>query len=180
MTAANIDDASAPIDIKDSNNQQNGKAEPIPATYLINITVLTVEGTNITSSYPKHLTLDIGGRKFKVSRDTLMAESGLFERQLSGRFRPWEPEVDGSYFLDADPDLFEHLLRFMRRPEVFPLFYSKMNGFDYDLYNRLQAEALYFQIDALHEWIKDKKYLTAIKVQTSNPNVRSVQDISLI
>ena len=44
----------------------------------------------------------------------------------------------------------------MRRPEVFPLFYSKINGLDYNLYNRLQAEALYFQIDTLYEWIKDK------------------------
>ena len=44
----------------------------------------------------------------------------------------------------------------MRRPEVFPLFYSVMNGFDYDLYNRLQAEALYFQIKKLSEWIEAK------------------------
>jgi hypothetical protein len=32
MTAANVDDVSAPVDIEDSNNQQNGEAEPIPAT----------------------------------------------------------------------------------------------------------------------------------------------------
>jgi hypothetical protein len=87
-----------------------------------------------------------------------VAESGLFERQLSDRSPPWEPEVDSSYFLDADSDLFEHLLRFMRLPKVFPLFYSKMNRFDYDLYNRLEAEALYFQIDALYEWIKAKVF----------------------
>ena len=54
----------------------------------------------------------------------------------------------------------------MRRPEVFPLFYSKMNGFDYDLYNRLQAEALYFQTDTLYEWIKDK----ACCMRQSNSN----------
>jgi hypothetical protein len=157
MAALSVDDASVPIDIKDNDDQQNGSAEPTAPSNLVNlIDPLPLKGTNITNDYPKTLTLDIGGRKFKVSRDTLKAESGLFERQLSDRFPPWQPEADGSYFLDADPDLFVHLLRFMRRPEVFPVFYSKMNGFDYDLYNHLQAEALYFQVLTLYEWIKDK------------------------
>jgi hypothetical protein len=72
------------------------------------------------------------------------------------RLAKWEPDEGGSYFLDTDPNLFEHLRRFMRRPEVFPLFYNHAAGFDYDLYNRLEAEAGYFQIDALYKWIKAK------------------------
>jgi hypothetical protein len=107
------------------------------------------------------MTLNVGGRKFQTRTDTLRAESGLFRHQLSDRFT-WTAQEDGVHFLDADPDLFEHLLRFMRRPEVFPLFYTKANGFDYDLYNRLEAEAEYFQVDSLYDWIKDKKYLQAI------------------
>jgi hypothetical protein len=156
MTPLNVGDASAPLDIKDSKNQENGEAKLTPATNPVDVTSFTREKVDVAAGYPKNLTLDIGGRKFKVSRDTLKAESGLFERQLSNRFSTWEPEADGSYFMDADPDLFEHLLRFMRRPEVFPLFYSMTNGFDYDLYNRLEAEALYFQMDTLYTWIKDK------------------------
>jgi hypothetical protein len=77
-------------------------------------------------------------------------------RRAEAGLRRGEKSRSGSYFLDADPNLFEHLLRFMRRPEVFPLFYNHAAGFDYDLYNRLQAEAEYFQIDALYEWIKAK------------------------
>ena len=115
-------------------------------------------------TFPRVITLDVGGRIFKVLRITL-EESGLFQRQLSEGFT-WEPQADGSYFLDADPDLFEHLLRFMRRPEVFPLFYTTANGFDYDLYNRLEAEAEYFQVDDLHTWIKEKRYLRAVMLQT--------------
>ncbi|KAG9194730.1 hypothetical protein G6011_04765 [Alternaria panax] len=180
MTPLTVDDTSAPVGIEDSNKQQKDESKSSTTTDLIDLTDLSVQKTIVAASYPKHITLDVGGRKFKVSRDTLEAESGLFKRQLSDRFTPWEPEVNGSYFMDADSDLFQHLLRFMRRPEVFPLFYSKMNGFDYDLYNRLQVEALYFQIDNLYEWIKDKKYLTAIKVQTSRPDIHSVQDISLM
>jgi hypothetical protein len=106
-----------------------------------------------STPYPRIITLDIGGRKFKTTLDTLRSGSGLFHRQLSGRF-PWSRQEDGSYFMDADPDLFAHLLRFMRRPEIFPLFYTKANGFDYDLYNRLEIEAEYFQMDDLREWIK--------------------------
>ena len=166
MAAFTVDETSAPTSIEDSNHQQNGKAEYTTATNLIDATNLSVQGIVVAAGYPRHLTLDVGGRKFKVSCDTLKSESGWFKRQLSGRFGPWEPELDGSYFMDTDPDLFEYLLRFMRRPEVFPLFYSKMNGFDYDLYNRLQAEALYFQTDTLYEWIKDK----ACCMRQSNSN----------
>ncbi|KAF1350534.1 hypothetical protein EJ07DRAFT_138660 [Lizonia empirigonia] len=128
------------------------------------------------SIYPKVLTLDVGGRKFKVSRDVLTAESGLFRLQLSERFT-WTPESDGSYFLDADPNLFEHLLAFMRRPAVFPLFYTNPGGFNYDMYNRLEAEAEYFQIDALYTWIKDKKYEGAIFVHTHSSVTRDLASI---
>ena len=152
MTAVSVPTEGAPIDTSGSNSEPDGRAQGTSAIDLID---RTMEVPNITGNYPKTLVLDIGGRKFKVSRDTLQAESGLFRHQLSGRF-PWEPEMDGSYFLDADPDLFEHLLRFMRRPEVLPLFYDAAKGFDYDLYNRLEAESQYFQINVLHEWIKNK------------------------
>lgn len=101
------------------------------------------------SAYPKLLTLDIGGQMFRVTTDTLFAESGLFQLQLSDRFC-WRPEADGSYPLDTDPVLFNRLLQFMRRPSVFPLFSTKDQSFNFDLYQRLQAEAQYFQIDTLH------------------------------
>ncbi|KAI4690089.1 uncharacterized protein J4E84_004270 [Alternaria hordeiaustralica] len=170
MTAISVPTEGTPVDTSGSNSELDGRAQGTSAIDLIN---LTMEVPNITGNYPKTLVLDIGGRKFKVSRDTLQAESGLFRHQLSGRF-PWEPEMDGSYFLDADPDLFEHLLRFMRRPEVLPLFYDAAKGFDYNLYNRLEAESQYFQIDVLHEWIKNKKYLNAIRVQTYDANIRGI------
>ncbi|KAF2627139.1 hypothetical protein BU25DRAFT_342232 [Macroventuria anomochaeta] len=129
-------------------------------------------------NYLNTLTLDVGGRKFKVSTDVLTSESGLFRHQLDGRFA-WTPEPDGSYFLDADPELFEYLLAFMRRPEVFPLFYTKTDGFNYNLYNRLAVEAKYFQIDALHDWIKDKRYLSAISVHTHSSVTHDLATIGI-
>lgn len=124
---------------------------PTELTELLN--ALTTKASDSTP--PKTIKLNIGGRIFITSSDTLRSESGLFARQLSDRFT-WTPEEDGTYFLDADPELFEHLLRFMRRPSVFPLFYNKVAGFDYDLYNRLEGEAEFFQIEALREWISEK------------------------
>ncbi|KAH4105903.1 hypothetical protein HBI80_213750 [Parastagonospora nodorum] len=132
--------------------------------------------TASTTSYPKNITLDIGGRKFKTSIDTLRAESEYFRTQLSDRWT-WPREDDGSYFLDADPELFAHLLTFMRRPGTFPLFYNTAKGFDYDLYNKLETEAEYFQVDKLHEWIKNKKYLYAVITNITNAQVRDLDDI---
>ena len=116
-----------------------------------------------TPSFSSVITLDVGGRLFKACTDILIDESGLFQRQLSDRFT-WTPQADGSYFLDANPELFEHLLQFMRRPSKFPLFWSKDRGFDYDMYRRLQDEAEYFQVDALYQWLKDKKYLKTVSI----------------
>jgi hypothetical protein len=149
-----------------SSTMQKNEAEPKPAV---------VEDSTQFDSQEQSIIiiLDIGGRKFKTETGTLCAESGLFRHQLSDQY-PWSPQDDGSYFLDTDPELFEHLLRFMRRPSVFPLFYDKVQGFDYGLYARLQAEAKYFQIDTLSDWIKEKKYQSAIKVETSLPIVREL------
>lgn len=112
-------------------------------------------------SYPSVLTLDVGGRIFKVSRKKLEAGSSHF-RSLLSNTTAWEPQEDGTYFLDADADLFEHMLRFMRRPEVFPLFYDASKGFDYDLYNRLEVEATHFQVWELAKWIAEKVSLIGL------------------
>ena len=83
-------------------------------------------------SHPSVLTLDVGGRIFKVSRSTLEAGSSYFRTLLSNT-PAWEPHEYGTCFLDVDPELFEHLLHLMRRPTVFPLSYNASKGVDYDL-----------------------------------------------
>ena len=138
---------------------------------------LSPNSQSMEPGYPSIITLDIAGRLFKVSTDTLIAESGLFQRQLSAHYN-WTPQRDGTYFLDVDPDLFAHLLAFMRRSTNFPLFWTKDQGFDYSLYQRLQAEAEYFQMDSLYNWIKDKRYLEAITIRTYKPEKRDLKDIT--
>jgi hypothetical protein len=130
-----------------------------------------------SNSYPEVMTLRIGGRRVQTRPDTLIHGSGYFKRQLSGLWT-WTPEADGSYFVDADPDLFAHLLRFMRRPEIFPLYYTKTHGYDYDLYNRLEVEAKYFEIDELYMWIKEKKYLEAVTTHTHSARIYTLNQLA--
>jgi hypothetical protein len=143
---------------------------PAMSTLTLNDDQPAVKPAGPTPWFPSVITLDIGGRLFKASTDVLIAESGLFQRQLSGRFT-WTPQADGSYFLDADPEIFEHLLRYMRRPGSCPLFWSKERGFDYDMYRRLQDEAEYFQVDALYRWIKEMRYTSAVNIYVHAPKI---------
>jgi hypothetical protein len=172
-TAIKADDQ---IQHAEDSNESDGNEKPTPTLFggvELSSNAEDREDATPVATYPKIVTLDIGGRIFKVARDTLVSGSYFFHCQLSGGYT-WQPESDGSYFLDADPDLFEHLLRFMRRPEVFPLFYTKDGGYNYDLYHRLEAEARYFQMNDLHNWIKEKKYLQAVQVRTGLPVTQSM------
>ncbi|KAF2797853.1 hypothetical protein K505DRAFT_213414, partial [Melanomma pulvis-pyrius CBS 109.77] len=106
--------------------------------------------------------LDVSGRKFRTRKDTL-ATSDYFKGLVSRWGDSADRQEDGSYFIDADPEVFEHLLGFMRRPSRFPLYWTKEKGFDYVLYNKLEAEADFFLLHDLRDWIHQKQYLNAVK-----------------
>lgn len=111
------------------------------------------------------ITLQVGERRFITTADTLMQESSFFSSLLSGRWKD-NTESDGSYFIDADGDVFKHILRYWRHG-VFPLFYDKPRGYDRQLYQLLLEQARYFGIPSLVNWIKDQKYLQAVQITTS-------------
>lgn len=61
--------------------------------------------------------LQVGERHFTTTKDTLTEESAFFAALLSSR---WDKALDyGSSFIDADPALLEHIMRYLRR-ESFP------------------------------------------------------------
>lgn len=61
--------------------------------------------------------LDIGGVRFKTTRQTLTSQpQTFFEGLLSGRFEVLED--DGYIFIDRDGRLFEPILRFLRTGQV--------------------------------------------------------------
>lgn len=109
------------------------------------------------------VTLQVGERRFMTSRATLTAESTYFASHFSWRW-PYSKPDDGTHFVDADPTIFEHILRYMRHG-TFPLFYDRTNGFDYGLYNLLMREAECFGMGKLKDWIATKRYLQAITVE---------------
>ncbi|KAH6716314.1 BTB/POZ protein [Leptodontidium sp. MPI-SDFR-AT-0119] len=115
-------------------------------------------------SNSRQITLQVGERRFVTVAETLTHESGFFAALLSGR-RDNE-QADGSLFIDADPELFEHVLRYLRRG-VLPIFYDSAKGHDYSLYLALLEEAKYFQIPRLENWLKRRGYLEAIKIRYS-------------
>ncbi|SLM35714.1 Potassium channel tetramerisation-type BTB domain [Lasallia pustulata] len=110
------------------------------------------------------ITLQVGERRFVTMRETLIQESGFFTSLLSGR---WDnAQADGSYYVDADAELFEHILRYLRRG-MLPIFYDNSKGHDYALYLEFLEEAKYFQISRLETWLKDQTYLQAMKIAYS-------------
>jgi BTB/POZ domain-containing protein KCTD9 len=120
---------------------------------------------------PRQITFRVGERVFITTRETLIAESDFFASLLSGR---WDnAEEDGSYFVDADADIFVHILRYLRRG-VLPFFYDKLKGHDHALYLALLQEAKYFQITRLEEWLEKKQYLQALKTHYSATEVEGI------
>jgi phytoene desaturase (3,4-didehydrolycopene-forming) len=114
--------------------------------------------------YSGIIELQVGQERFKARRSTLVEQSTYFKSLLSGR---WNPQADGSYFVDADPGLFAHILNYLRRPDIFPLFYDDVKGHDIPKYYALLGEARYFGIDALAEWIENRGYAKVLSYEYS-------------
>jgi hypothetical protein len=111
---------------------------------------------------PSLVTLNVSGRIYKTRPSTLSI-SPYFKALLARWDSSADLQDDGSYFIDADPDTFEHILAFMRRPSKFPLYWTHEHGFDYVLYNKVEAEADFFLLHGLRDWISKKRYKDAVK-----------------
>jgi hypothetical protein len=122
-----------------------------------------------------HIILDVCGRKFRTSKSVLSV-SPYFESLLTR----WEDcadlQADGSYYVDADADTFEHILNFMRRSSRFSLYWNKKDGFDIALYCRVEVEADYFMLEELRDWIRQAKYLQAVLTYLHKYNAKDYRD----
>ncbi|KAG6209563.1 hypothetical protein E4U50_002927 [Claviceps purpurea] len=118
----------------------------------------------------------VGERTFITTRRTLATESGYFKHRFATLWG--KTPQDGTYFIDADPALFEHILRYLRHP-AFPLFYDHVHGHDVGLYASLHNEANYFQIRRLQKWLAAKRYLEAIQVKHTMNVVENWNDCTL-
>jgi hypothetical protein len=116
-------------------------------------------------SSTERVTLNVGGRPFLTTVGSLDDRSDFFAAFFSGRWTIPRQE-DGTIFIDADPTVFEHTLKYLRCG-VFPLAFDRENGHDYKLYLEILAQAKYFQIPTLEKWLEDKCYLKCVELSTS-------------
>lgn len=123
-----------------------------------------------TSFLNGRIILQVGERSFITLVSTLREGSTFFESLLSDRWTDSRLE-DGSYFIDADPDLFAHILRYLRRG-MLPIIYDKVHGFDHSFYRALCTEAKHFGVRPLFEWIEAKRYLHALAIQYSVEEIK--------
>ncbi|TQV99757.1 BTB/POZ fold domain-containing protein [Cordyceps javanica] len=109
--------------------------------------------------------LRIGEKQFFTTRATL-AESHLLTALLST-----EATHNGEYFLDADPDMFSQVIRFLRTRR-FPLFYDHASGYDTAKYLELLVAAQFYQIPTLEMWLTEKRYLGAMNIKSEYKRYR--------
>ncbi|KAI6652755.1 SH3KBP1-binding protein 1 [Oopsacas minuta] len=84
--------------------------------------------------------LNVGGRRFTTSKQTLTwIPESFFVSLLSGRIPSMRDEI-GAIFIDRDPDMFEIILHFMRTKEVNPKGHNIRN---------LRTEAEYYGLQPL-------------------------------
>ncbi|KAI0102111.1 hypothetical protein GGR51DRAFT_562782 [Nemania sp. FL0031] len=109
--------------------------------------------------------LQVGERKFSTTKDTLMREGSYFSALLSSG---WKDQRDDDYhFIDSDPELFADILRYLRFGN-YPLFFNPTTGtYDYAKYSALLSEVQYFGIEKLEDWIRNQRYLEAVKTRYS-------------
>ncbi|PHH74574.1 hypothetical protein CDD82_4881 [Ophiocordyceps australis] len=114
----------------------------------------------VPANHPRSRTikLQVGERFFTTERETLVFESSYFDAVLA-EHRDGEEET---IFVDADPHLFEHILGYLRHGH-FPIFYHGATGHDIGRYQALLAEAQFFGIKKLEDWLHKEKYFEAVK-----------------
>ncbi|OQS06618.1 hypothetical protein THRCLA_20336 [Thraustotheca clavata] len=57
--------------------------------------------------------LDVGGTHFKTTKTTLLKFKGTYFHGLLGSGK-WQPQDNGSYFIDLDPECFKSILNYLQ------------------------------------------------------------------
>ncbi|KXX80966.1 BTB/POZ domain-containing protein KCTD9 [Madurella mycetomatis] len=115
--------------------------------------------------YPvEQITLNVSGQRFATAIPTLVDKCQYFRDFFRS---DWKAALqdDGAIFVDSNPEVFRHILNYLRRG-VFPLSYDQKKGHDYKLYAEVLAEARHFRIPKLERWLADQLYLNCITSST--------------
>lgn len=104
--------------------------------------------------------LNVGGRKFYTHKSTLTNGSAYFAARFSGNFGTESiTDEDGRdvYFIDASPELFEHILHFLRRG--IPSWAKNLYKEDPNLYKNLINEAEYFGVESMLVCLRKRPFV---------------------
>jgi hypothetical protein len=108
-----------------------------------------------------HITIKTPQRSFITDPEKWLGEGEYFHNLFSGKWG--DKEEDGTYFIECDAHIFEHILGYLRTG-VLPVFYDIKAGHNFALYQALLEQSIYFAIDRLQKWLCERKYLDAVKI----------------
>lgn len=120
------------------------------------------------------LILQVGEQRFTISKDTLSG-SQMLAAKVSERWSS-DKQADGSYFIDANPKIFQYVLDFLRHG-VYPLCYDKAKGHDFATYALIQKQADYLGVEKLVTWLRKELYLQAITITLTARIAEDVDEI---
>eukprot|EP01125_Pyxidicula_operculata_P007628 TRINITY_DN2589_c0_g1_i1.p1 TRINITY_DN2589_c0_g1~~TRINITY_DN2589_c0_g1_i1.p1 ORF type:complete len:317 (-),score=58.78 TRINITY_DN2589_c0_g1_i1:123-1073(-) len=82
---------------------------------------------------------DIGGKIFATRKETLLnLEGSYFHAMVSSDI--WKPDSDGCYFIDRNPEFFQHVLDYLRTGQL------DLVGLDKRQIDRLKSDFEYYQL----------------------------------
>jgi WD40 repeat protein len=79
---------------------------------------IAVQISTVKDFSKKKIVLDIGGTKFTTTVDTLTREKNTFFCGLFSVYGEWDPDEDGTYFIDRDGTHFRIILNHLRGMDV--------------------------------------------------------------
>ncbi|KAK6188954.1 hypothetical protein SNE40_005023 [Patella caerulea] len=108
-----------------------------------------------TSKFPAIIELNVGGYSYSTSLLTLTKNgSTMLGAMFSGKFDV-QKDQNGKYFIDADGEMFSHILRYLRYSELPP----------YSLCEKVYKDACYFGINELVEELERTPPLVGRKMR---------------
>ncbi|KAL8824511.1 MAG: hypothetical protein Q9170_008129 [Blastenia crenularia] len=134
---------------------------------------LAPETSTLPQSASKAVILRVGETYFHTTTDTLSG-SGM----LSAMLERWDTnkQPDGSFPIDADPEIFRYVLRFLRSG-VYPLCYDNVKGHDFFLYAAIHQLANFLIVDDLSNWLSKQLYHQVVTIETSTKVVEGEDEL---
>lgn len=100
-------------------------------------------------SVERIVVLDVGGKRFKTTRDTLTKVPGSMLEAMFGGRHPLHPDKDGSFFIDNDGTYFGEVLNYLRHDKL-------VLPDDPFIKAKLKEDATYYGLDGLLEVLKPR------------------------